>query len=157
MIKIFGSGLMGLAIKFGMWAGAGGSRSPHPRLSPGAAGAVTHHPPVYCLTAFSVSSLFLKTNISWQTFISVRLFYNNWETIVNHNKWKCWIVFRIRIDLHTDPDPAFEVNTDPNSGNRFWTQVFISKINKKNVSIFIKTVFLHKSFKRTSVRILRHK
>jgi len=43
-------------------------------------------------------------------------------------------VFRIRIDLNTDPDPAFEVNTDPDPG------FFMSKMKRKEK--FSKILFL---------------
>jgi len=42
-------------------------------------------------------------------------------------------VFRIRIDLNTDPDPAFEVNSDPDSDSGF----FMNKI----IEIFCSTFF----------------
>ena len=34
------------------------------------------------------------------------------KIVVNVNYYKCYM-FRIRIDLNTDPDPAFWDNTDP--------------------------------------------
>jgi len=37
-------------------------------------------------------------------------------------------VFRIRIDLNTDPDPAFQVNTDPDSDPGFFMTKMIEKI-----------------------------
>ena len=50
--------------------------------------------------------------------------------------WRIKYVFRIRIDLKTDPDPAFEVYTDPDSDPGFFLTKMKENFFENFISIF---------------------